>query len=192
MSGDHALCAHALADLYHRDPLAAAAGLGGSAGERGGIAQRLEKHQDHPHAIVVHEVLEVVGGGDVGLVAGGDHVAEVELARILRDRDAGRAALADEDHPARCDDVGEGGRPAHHPIVVVHEAQVVRPANRHRVAAGDRYQLALARLTLGAGVGVAGAGDRGRPDALLACALQHRRTEMRGQSEIEQVRRPGQ
>ena len=102
--GDRAASGLGLADLGDDQRLAGAQGLFGDAAEFRRRLDVLEQHQeDVGLALVEHEVDEV-GGLENGFVAGGDDVAErqIALARAVEERKAEARRFARSPTPGRC------------------------------------------------------------------------------------------
>jgi hypothetical protein len=145
----------------------------------------LDQQQEDVRAALVEEIIEHVGDVERRLVAGGDDVAEEDVARpgAVEEGEAEAAALRDHRHLARADRLCRPDRPG--ALVErrregraerggdVGEAFRVRSGHRHVVAAGDRRDLRLHARAVAAGLlGEAGGEDHRRFDARLAAALE--------------------
>ena len=186
--GDHMPRVLAAPHFDHRDAFAARSRVRRRGREPRGVTNRLEKHEDHLHAIVAHEIVQVVSGVDVRFVAGRHHVAELKLAPVLGERDADRPALGDEGDASRID-LRDVSGPAHHPVVVVDEAHVVRAADRDAVTVRNLHQPLLPCLAFRAAVGVAAARHHRTPDPDPAGPIEHLGAGARRQCEVQQIRR---
>jgi hypothetical protein len=107
------------------------------------MAELLEEPDDHPHVVVVDQVVDVVGGGGGRLVARGDEVAQADVAAGIQERDADGAALDNRRHASGREVIGDGRAPPGGAAREVDEAETVRPAHRHAVGAGDGDELTL-------------------------------------------------
>ena len=107
------------------------------------MAELLEEPDDHPHVVVVDQVVDVVGGGGGRLVARGDEVAQADVPSRIQERDADGAALHHRRHASGREMIRDGSAPRGGAAGEVDEAEAVRPAHRHAVGTGDGGELAL-------------------------------------------------
>ncbi len=86
------------AELHQHNGLAGRARHAAGRHEGLGVLHRFQVGDDHPDVVVHGVVADVVGAGEAGLVAGGDHRAGIDAAPLERalDRHGETAGLADD------------------------------------------------------------------------------------------------
>ena len=156
-------------------------------GEGSTVADALDVGQADPGLGVGGEVLEVVGHGDGGGVAGGHGPADAdarELGVVLERADEVARLAGDADvagRRERTDDLGAqpGGRR--------HDALTVGAGQQDAELVGERHQVGLGREALLPRLAVPGGGDEGRRDALLGAGAQQVGVGGRGRAHEDEV-----
>ena len=165
-------CGHALArlrapGLEHDDGLRSGVRPHHGTHEALGFADAFGEDDDDLRRRVVDEIVDEVGRRDVGLVAGGDQVAELEAPAGTADGTADSAALDGDGDGAGLEADGERGGVTADPAVDVDVADGVGADEADAVAAGGFEESFLEAGAVGAGFPEsAGDDDRG---ARAAC-----------------------
>ncbi len=122
-----------------------------------GVADRLDEHRDRADPIVIEQMIDESRTVEVGLVAGGDHVADADLLLRGETGDERRrgAALGDDRDRTRPGGTTEGAGPQRHIIEEVDEPQAVRTEHVDAVPPCRLGERALLRCPVAAGLGEA-------------------------------------
>ncbi len=183
----------ARAPALDRDDRLAAAHAARDLGEAARVPERLEVEQDHVRPRIPLPELEQVVARDVGLVADAHEVRDpdVELGRVLEDREPEGSALGRERDPPRGRIGGREGGVELDAGLGVDDAQAVGTDEPHAVALNALAQRRLARGPLGAGLLEAGADHHHRLDAVAPAGLDDREHVRRRDDDHGEIHRAG-